>query len=277
MAPVRSLALGLCLGLPMMVSAPAEAQTKVEAQSQIEAPGKAEAPGKDDPRPFRKGNFAVHSAQGINPGSVALSAEMGYPFLSTGVIFGLGPINLGAQVKSEWALTIGGDAFVLVPVWKKKTQALAVKVEGGVLTRGAGDPEVLAFGPGAAGVNDPSTAPGGLPHAFSATTHATVTPQIVYSRQGNPGTWLVSGGAMVQQFLEQPLDLPAELGTPEIAIMPRVTGGIERVMSDNISFHAEGLFGLYLDPNEVDEATNTRVSDTAAIVMFQIGLNLFLP
>ena len=248
--------LALCLSLP--ISSQAEEKEK-------KAPKKA--------KPFRKADFSVHGAQALNKNTFAFFGELGYPFVKTGFIYGLGGFaNVGLNLRTEWALTVGGDAHVQATLYKTKIQALALKVEGGLLTRAAGDPQVLAFGPGGAGVGDGTK--GGLPHAFSATTHLNVTPQLVWSYKDTVGTWFLSGGATLQNFLDEPLDLPASLAAPKMAFMPRVSVGIEQLMGGQMSFHMEAVGGVYVDPNAPDINGNPDIS---AIVMAQIGLNLYLP
>jgi hypothetical protein len=98
----------------------------------------------------------------------------------------------------------------------------------------------------------------------------TITPQLVYSYKDAPGTWFISAGATIQSFLEE---LP-DTETQEGALMPRVTIGLERVMSDNISFHVNGLLGVYLDPN-VPEGSPVA-QETSVVGGLQIGLNLYI-
>jgi hypothetical protein len=251
-----SMLLALCLSLPL--AAHAEEKEK-----------KKPKPAK----PFRAADFAVYSGQALNKGTVALTSSIGYPFFEAGVLYGIGGFaNVGANFRSLWGLTVGGDAHVMASLYKTKRQALAFKVEGGFSTLGAGDPNVLAFGPGGAGVGDGSR--NGLPHAFSATTNATVTPQIVWSFKDTVGTWFLTGGATVQQFLDQPLDLPADRAA-SAALMPRLSVGLEQMMGGQISFHMEALGGVYMDPN--DPSVGPGETTLSPIVMAQIGLNLYIP
>jgi hypothetical protein len=229
----------------------------------------AEADDKNKARPFRKSDFMVHSAQAIGQGTFTITAEMGYPFVRAGLRYGLSDnLSVGFHAKSEWALTVGADADVLLSLVQRKKDALGLRVEAGFLTLGAGDPDVLAFGPGSSGLNDGSEQ--GLPHLFAATSNVTVTPQLVYSYKDVPGTWFVGAGATIQTFLDDLPDTPA--ATEKTAVMPRISGGIERVMSDNLSLHAEAVLGAYIDPN-----TASGESETSAIAMLRFGLNLFLP
>lgn len=251
----RSLLIGLCCLLPLTGFAQEDSPSKEKKAKPA--------------LPFKKNRFAVQSAQPLNGGSVAFFGEMGYPFLKAGVLYGIGgALNVGVNFKSEWTLTVGGDAQVMLGLIKRRNHALALKGEAGFLTLGAGDPNVLAFGPGRAGLNDGER--GGLPHAFAATSHLTFTPQLVYSYRDSPGTWFFSGGVTIQQFLDA---LP-DTGTQETSFMPRVSVGLEQVVGSNISFHFNTLAGLYFDANELDAAGEPTKN---FIGMLQVGLNLFLP
>lgn len=281
---LRSFALACCVLWP--VAAPAEERPAappapvapsapapvVERQAQPEKPAYQ---ANTKALPFRKGSFAVHSAQAMKTGSMAFYGALGVPFVSAGAIFGVAErLNVGASVKSMWSLTVGGDAFVLGTLYKEKTQAVALKIEGSYLTLGTGDPRILAFGPGEAGVGSDR---GGLSGAYSASTNISVTPQLVYSRRANPGTWFLSGGATLQQFVETPLALQEINALPKRALMPRITAGIERVSSDNLSMHVEGMLGAYLDPNRVEDNAQVEVPELEIVGGVQLGLNLFLP